>query len=147
MLKVCDVFSALKGVDHALAEVIADLNPKDAQFTNRLTSAVSQSSFSKISPQHMIGVMMVTSLMLIPGISAKLSIFLKVLYDDKALSEEAIREWYAADAETTMTFLPSGHKLTVESITKAKASCRIFIEWLDSEEEEDEEDDDEEEED
>eukprot|EP01034_Spumella_vulgaris_P027120 gene27121-33797_t len=159
--KVCDAFDALKQSDRPLLQLCLDFNAKDPKLNKTLTDAIVSSTFAAGSPQRVIGVLMWFVLKIQPTVANRFPVFLKVLYDENALSEEVIREWHAADYATLLLTLPSSYSdvnevvreaensVSVADVGKLRTSCDIFIKWLNEndEEEDDEDDEDDEEED
>jgi hypothetical protein len=83
-----------------------------------------------------------------PSLKSKIAVILQLLYDSEPclLSEEAIKEWYAADAKDVTKYLPSGFGTAEEQVAavtalKAAKGLPELIEWFDEAEEDSEEED------
>jgi len=109
------------------------------------------------SEAHTIGVLTWYVTQQQPTLKSKMAVILQLLYDcepSSLLSEEAIKEWYAAPAEALIKYLPDGcfgTSATAEEQVAAVAALKgakgltELMEWFDeAEEDSDEESGDEE---
>lgn len=162
ILRTTDAFDALKQNDRSLIQLCLDLNPKDPQLLKNVSSAVAACTFAQKAPLYRIGTLMWFCLKVQPALASKFPMFLKTMYDESHLGEEAIREWHTAPYDAIVAAIPSSYgdhgeavpiesnSVSVAEVSKLKSSCDIFINWLneqdEEEDDEDEDDDDEEEE-
>jgi len=137
--KIVRVFNALKPVDGRLVRLAVEFT--DAA----VPAAVADCSAAAGKPLKVIGVLAWVVLRLRPAAEKRMPLYLKALYesDSEPVDEATIKAWYAGEGEAAdvAAYVPAGAEpVTAADMAKLRASCKPFIEWLESAEEDDDED-------